>query len=120
MNGYAVFKVQTHSPKQRRGYLTNGVRQPRKYRGCLKMICKNHERQPSFLGVAVEKLVKNSENSALTLRGRLCLSKKCAVFAFGDAMQRSEQPGAFPTALFELYGATSEGYRPCSQDTIPP
>lgn len=84
------------------------------------MICKNHERQPSFLGVAVEKLVKNSENSALTLRGRLCLSKKCAVFAFGDAMQRSEQPGAFPTALFELYGATSEGYRPCSQDTIPP
>ena len=61
-----------------------------------------------------------SKNSALTLRGRVCLSKKCAVFAFGDAMQQSGQPGAFPTALFELYGATSEGYRPCSQDTIPP
>ena len=47
------------------------------------MICKNHERQPSFLGLAVEKLVKNSENSAQTLRGRVCLSKKCTVFSFG-------------------------------------
>ena len=63
---------------------------------------------------------KNSENSALTLRGRVCLSKKCAVFAFGDAMQRSGQTGAFPTDLFVLYGAASEDYRPCSQDTIPP
>ena len=25
-------------------------------------------------------------------------------------MQQSGQPGAFPTALFELYGAASEGY----------
>lgn len=69
------------------------------------------------------RLLKNCQiiikNSTLTLRGRVCLSKKCAVFAFGDAMQRSGQPGAFPTALFGLYGATSEGYRPCSQDTIP-
>ena len=69
------------------------------------------------------RLLKNCQiiikNSTLTLRGRVCLSKKCAVFAFGDAMQRSGQAAAFPTALFGLYGATSEGYRPCSQDTIP-
>ena len=75
---------------------------------------------PLFWWLAVEKLVKYSENSALTLRGRVCLSKKCAVFAFGDAMQQSGQPGAFPTGLFVLYGAASEDYRPCSQDTIPP
>ena len=42
------------------------------------MICKNHERQPSFLGVAVEKLVKkfrkqrtNSEGQALPLKSVL-------------------------------------------------
>lgn len=83
------------------------------------MIFDNHEEQLPFLREAVEKLSNNYKNSTLTLRGRVCLSKKCAVFAFGDAMQRSGQPAAFPTALFGLYGATSEGYRPCSQDTIP-
>ena len=47
------------------------------------MICKNHERQPSFLGLAVEKLVKNLENSAQTLRGQSLPLKKVHCFSFG-------------------------------------
>ena len=84
------------------------------------MICENHEGQPSFLRKAVEKMTKNRKNNALIQRGRVCLSKKCAVFTFGNAMQQSGQPDAFPTGLFVFYDAASEGYRPCSQDAIPP
>ena len=53
------------------------------------MIFANQEGQPSFLRKAVEKMTKNRKNSALIQRGRVCLSKKCAVFTFGDAMQQS-------------------------------
>ena len=48
-------------------------------RGCLKMICKNHERQPSFLRQAVEKLSiifkkqrTNSEGQRLPLKKVRC------------------------------------------------
>ena len=84
------------------------------------MIFDDHERQLPFLREAVKKLLKNSEKQRTNSEGQSLPLKKVRCFAFGDAMQRSGQPGAFPTALFELYGATSEGYRPCSQDTIPP
>ena len=75
------------------------------------MICKNHERQPSFWGVAVEKLVKNSENSALTLRGRVCLSKSTLFFLLetlcnGRDNQVSSQPAClcFMVQLQKIIG----------------
>lgn len=84
------------------------------------MICENHEGQPSILHEAVEKIVKKCKKQRTYPEGQDMPLKKCAVFTFGNAMQQSGQPSAFPTGLFELYGAASEGYRPCSQDTIPP
>ena len=88
--------------------------------GCLKMIFDNHERQPSFLRLAVEKLSNNFKKQRTYPEGQDMPLKKCVVYTFGDAMQQSGQPGAFPTGLFVLYGAASEDYRPCSQDTILP
>ena len=84
------------------------------------MICENHEGRPSFLHEAVEKLLKKCKKQRTNAEGQSLPLKKYAFFSFGDAMQRSGQPGAFPTGLFVLYGAASEDYRPCSQDTIPP
>ena len=84
------------------------------------MIINDHERQPSFLRIAVEKL-SNYFKKQRTYPERQGLPlKKCAVYTFGDAMQQSGQSGAFPTGLFVFYDAASEGYRPCLQDTIPP
>ena len=85
---------------------------PVKKRGCLKMICENHEGRPSFLHEAVEKLLKKCKKQRTNAEGQSLPLKKYAVFSFGDAMQRSGQPGAFPTGLFVLYGAASEDYRP--------
>ena len=78
------------------------------------MILWNHARQPSFLGRTVKTVDKNKKNSAQTLRGRVCLSKKCAVYTFGNTMQQSGQSDAFPTGLFVFYDAASEDDRPGS------
>ena len=84
------------------------------------MICKSHERQLSFWGASCGKTGKNPEKQRTNSEGQRLLLKKCAVYSFGDAMQRSGQPGAFPTGLFVFYDAVSVGYRPCLQDTTPP
>ena len=84
------------------------------------MIFDNHERQLPFLREAVEKLSNNFKKQRTYPEGQVLPLKKCAVFTYRNAMQQSGQPGAFPTGLFVLYGAASEDYRPCSQDTIPP
>ena len=67
------------------------------------MIYKNHERQLSFLGLAVEKLVNKSRKQRTDSEGQSLPLKKVRCFSFGDAMQRSGQPDAFPTDLFVLY-----------------
>ena len=84
------------------------------------MICENHEGQPSFLREAVEKLSNNFKKQRTYPEGQDMPLKKVRCFTFGDATQQSGQPGAFPSGLFVFYGAASKGYRPCSQDTIPP
>ena len=84
------------------------------------MIINDHERQPSFLRIAVENCQIISKKQRTYPEGQGLPLKKCAVYTFGDAMQQSEQSGAFPTGLFVFYDAASEGYRPCLQDTIPP
>ena len=84
------------------------------------MIINDHERQPSFLRIAVEKLSNYFKKQHTYPEGQGLPLKKCAVYTFGDAMQQSGQSGAFPTGLFVFYDAASEGYKPCSQDTIPP
>lgn len=84
------------------------------------MICKNYEGQPSFMHEAVEKLVKKCKKQRTYQEGQDMPLKKCAVLTCRNATQQSGQPDAFPTGLFVFYDAASEGYRPCSQDTIPP
>ena len=84
------------------------------------MIFDNHERQLPFLREAVEKLSNYFKKQRTYPEGQGLPLKKCAVYTFGDARQQSGQSGAFPTGLFVFYDAASEGYKPCSQDTIPP
>ena len=84
------------------------------------MIINDHERQPSFLRLAVEKLSNYFKKQRTYPEGQGLPLKKCAVYTFGDAMQQSGQSGVFPTGLFVFYDAASEGYSACLQDTIPP
>ena len=81
-----------------------------KMRGCLKMIFDNHERQLPFLREAVEKLSNYFKKQRTYPEGQGLPLKKCAVYTFGNAMQQSGQPDAFPTGLFVFYDAASEGY----------
>lgn len=62
------------------------------------MIYKNHEDSPLFARYCGD--IGKKQESTLIQRSKICLSKKCAVFAFGKAMQWSEQFYAFPTGLF--------------------
>ena len=112
-HGEAIFHAGPAFHKSRKGFISLK-------RGCLKMIINDHERQPSFLRLAVEKLSNYFKKQRTYPEGQGLPLKKCAVYTFGDAMQQLGQSGAFPTGLFVFYDAASEGYRPCLQDTIPP
>lgn len=118
-SGVSRYKSCAQAIQLRQKHLSPALLPIRK-RGCLKMIFDDHERQLPFLREAVKKLLKNSEKQRTNSEGQSLPLKKVRCFCFGDAMQRSGQPGAFPTGLFVLYDAASEGYKPCSQDTIPP
>ena len=51
-------------------------------RGCLKMICENHEGQPSFLRKAVEKLSNNFKKQRTYTEGQVLPLKKVRCFYF--------------------------------------